>query len=90
MLQREPSDVYALKGKGICLCRLGNYQDGIELLNKAVSLTDAGFMDPYYDLAVILSEQGRRNEAIAVIEAGRIKSEQFISLSQDLYEQLVG
>jgi len=90
VLQKKPDDVYTLKGKGICLCRLGNYEDGIELLKQAVSLTDASFMDPYYDLAVILSEMGRKSEAIAVIEAGRIKSEQFISLSQDLYEQLVG
>ncbi|HBQ26626.1 MAG TPA: radical SAM/SPASM domain-containing protein, partial [Syntrophomonas sp.] len=64
VLQRKPGDVYALKGKGICLCRLGKYDDGIELLQKAASLTDASFMDPYYDLAVVLSETGRKSEAI--------------------------
>ena len=90
VLQRKPDDVYALKGKGICLCRLGKCEDGIELLQKAASLTDASFMDPYYDLAVVLSEMGRKSEAIAVIEEGRKISEQFTSLSQDLYQQLVG
>lgn len=90
VLHRKPDDVYALKGKGLCLARLGMYEDGIELLKKAVSLTDISFMDPYYDLAIVLFEIGRKDEAIAVIEEGRKKSEQFISLSQDLYQQLVG
>lgn len=90
VLQREPDSVYALKGKGICLYRLGNHEEGIELLRKAVSLTDDSFMDPYFDLAVLLSENGRQSEAIAVIEEGRKKSEQFAIQSQDLYRKLTG
>ena len=34
--------------------------------------------------------QARKSEALVVIKEGRKKSEQFISLSQDLYQQLVG
>jgi hypothetical protein len=47
-------------------------------------------MDPYFDLAIVLSEMGRQEEAISVIEAGRKKSEQFIVQSEALYRQLVG
>lgn len=90
VLAREPNNVYALKGKGICLSRLGNPEEGIALLRKAVSLTDEAFMDPYFDLAVVLSELGRKSEAISVIEAGRKKSKQFRAQSEALYQQLVG
>jgi radical SAM protein with 4Fe4S-binding SPASM domain len=90
VLQREPNDVYALKGKGLCLARLGKPEEGVEQLKRAVSLTDNGFMDPYFDLAIVLSEMGRQEEAISVIEAGRKKSEQFIVQSEALYRQLVG
>lgn len=90
VLARDPDDVYALKGKGLCLSRLGNTEEGIKLLRRAVSLTDESFMDPYFDLAIVLSEIGRKSEAIAVIEEGREKSPQFIEQSQALYEQLLG
>lgn len=86
VLQREPNSVYALKGKGLCLVRLGKSEEGVEQLKRAASLTDKGFMDPYLDLAIVLSEIGRREEAISIIEAGRKKSEQFIVQSQDLYQ----
>ncbi|MGI6647525.1 MAG: radical SAM protein [Bacillota bacterium] len=90
VLQREPDAVYALKGKGLCLHRLGHSEEGIDLLKKAVSLTDASFMDPYLDLAIVLAEIGRQDEAISVIETGRQKSAEFIGQSQALYQQLLG
>jgi len=90
VLQMDPHAVYALKGKGLCLSRLGSPEEGIKLLQKAVTLTDVKFMDPYLDLAVLLSEIGRKGEAISVIEEGRKKSEQFIAQSQHLYQQLNG
>ncbi len=90
VLQREPNHVYALKGKGLCLARMGNIEEGISNLEKAVALTDDTFMDPYLDLAIILSENSRRDDAIAVIEAGRKKSELFVEQSQNLYQQLLG
>ena len=90
VLQKEPNAVYALKGKGLCLARLGHSEEGIKLLKKAVSMTDESFMDPYLDLAIILAEIGRRDEAMAVIKEGRKKSTPFIAQSQALYQQLVG
>lgn len=89
VLQRKPNDVYALKGKGLCLFRLGKPEEGIKLLQKAVSLTDESFMDPYYDLAVVLSETGRKDEALAVLEEGRKKSEHFAAQWEQEYRQLV-
>lgn len=88
VLQMEPHNVYALKGKGLCLFRLGKTEEGIELLKKSASLTDESFMDPYFDLAAVLSEIGRKDEAMAVIEEGRNKSQSFFAQSQTLYEQL--
>ncbi|MEG6520673.1 radical SAM/SPASM domain-containing protein [Desulfotomaculum sp. 1211_IL3151] len=90
VLQLEPNEVYALKGKGLCLSRLGSPEEGIALLRKAVSLTDENFMDPYLDLAIVLSENGHQEEAISVIEQGRQRSQQFVAQSQKLYQQLKG
>mgnify|MGYP000872858793 CR=1 FL=1 len=89
VLQRTPADVYGLKGKGLCLLRLGKPEEGIKLLQKAVTLTDESFMDPYNDLAIALWETGRKNEAIAVLEEGRKKSESFAAQSEHLYQQSV-
>lgn len=89
VLQRIPNEAYALKGKGLCLTRMGNVEDGIYYLKKALSFTDETFMDPYYDLAIVLYENGRRAEAIAVIEEGRQKSLKFTEQSQSLYQELL-
>jgi len=83
-----PNAVYALKGKGLCLSRLGSPEEGITLLRKAAALTDESFMDPYLDLAIVLTETGRQSEALSVIEQGRKKSAQFAVQSQQLYQQL--
>lgn len=88
LLQRSPTDVYGLKGKGLCLLRMGKTEEGIELLKRAMALTDESFMDPYYDLAIALSEIGREKEAMAVLEEGRKKSEGFVDQSEDLYQKL--
>jgi len=90
VLKMEPNAVYALKGKGLCLSRLGSPEEGIALLKQAAALTDENFMDPYLDLAIVLAENGRKDEAISVIEQGRKKSQQFVVQSQHLYQQLNG
>ena len=89
VLQIKPHEVYALKGKGLCLARMGSVEEGIKYLIQATSLTDETFMDPYLDLAIILSENARSDDAIAVIEEGRKKSLRFIAQSQGLYQQLL-
>ena len=46
-------------------------------------------MDPHHDLAVILSENGRIADALAVLEDGRRKSSDFCKMSDPFYEYLL-
>lgn len=88
----EPDCVYAMKGKGLCLARLGPDQvnQGIEMLKQAAAKTDAAYMDPYYDLAVIFIEQNRFGEARETLDLGCNKSESFLLKARPLYQQLAG
>ncbi|MBU1221235.1 tetratricopeptide repeat protein [Myxococcota bacterium] len=61
-LALKPDNSYALKGRGICLAKLGQLEDGIKSLLQSIAL-DPAFFDPHHDLAVILLEAGRFNEA---------------------------
>ena len=88
VLKMNPRDAYAHKGLGLSLSRLGQVDEGIEWLKKAITLADESFMEPYYDLAVILTENDRKAEAISILETGRQKSPQFVEMSQPLYDQL--
>ena len=87
ILNRYPEDVYANKGMGLSLAKLGELEKGIQFLHKAISLTDESFMDPYYDLAVTLLEHKKAEEALGVLEEGRRRSEDFIEKSALLYER---
>lgn len=66
ILKAHPNDVYATKGLGLCLSRLGEPEEGIEYLKKAI-LLDENYLDPYYDLALVLMENGKQEEALTVI-----------------------
>lgn len=89
VLEKNPDDAYANKGMGLSIGRLGDIENGIEYLKKAISLSDESFLDPYYDLAVLLAENGRKDEALKVIEEGRSKYKSFEEMSKDLYEYLL-
>ena len=82
----NPDDVYANKGLGLCLAKLGEVDKGIEYLKKAIELTNENFLDPYYDFAVILLENNRKQEAIDVIEEARKKFNKFEELSNKFYK----
>jgi len=73
---------------GLSLCRLGEIKKGINFLKRAIRLTDENYLAPYYDLAVVLAENNRENEAINVLTKGRRLSEQFKNRSQKLYDSL--
>ncbi|MFZ5989492.1 MAG: radical SAM protein [Bacillota bacterium] len=88
ILRQDPDDAYANKGMGLSLGRLGELEKGIEYLKKAIMLSDENFMDPCYDLAVLLIENGRKEEALKVIEEGRKKYKNFEDRSKELYEYL--
>ncbi|PRX18139.1 radical SAM protein with 4Fe4S-binding SPASM domain [Orenia metallireducens] len=89
VLAQQSEDVYANKGMGLSLAKLGKLEEGIRFLRKSIELTDESYMDPYYDLAVTLVEHNRKNDAISVLEEGRQASEKFIEQSEQLYNQLI-
>ena len=62
--------------------RMGDLEKGILFLRKAISLSDENYIDPYYDLAVLLAENGRTKEALEVINEGREKHKTFESISK--------
>ncbi|MGM0501294.1 MAG: radical SAM protein [Bacillota bacterium] len=90
VLEVKPNNTYANKGLGLSLVSLGEVEAGIEYLQRAVELADDNYTDPYYDLAVVLAENDRKEEAISVLEQGRKISKDFVEKSQGLYERLVG
>jgi hypothetical protein len=70
------------------LVRLDQVGQGIELLKQVASKTNASFMEPYYDLAVIFMEQNRWKEARDILDLGCEKSDSFLKSARPLYKQL--
>ena len=67
ILSADENNFYALRFLG-CLCRLkGFYREGIDLLNKAVSLRPSD-ADCLFNLGNILSDSGSHQEAVSVLE----------------------
>jgi len=76
-LRIRPHSAYALKGLGLALVKLGNTEEGIATLRRSLPLCTSEFMDPYHDLAAVLLEQGRTDEAHRVLEEGYKLEESF-------------
>lgn len=66
-LTLDPDHPYALSGLGVCLCAQGNSEQGIAALRRAIELRPE-WLDPRWDLCVVLLEAGRLNEAARVLE----------------------
>jgi len=77
VLDLDEANVYANKGMGLTLTRLGELDQGLDFLRKATKLTDADYMHPFYDLALTLFEHNRMQEAQEVLEAGKTKNPAF-------------
>ncbi|MCU0290199.1 MAG: SPASM domain-containing protein, partial [Acidobacteria bacterium] len=77
----NPDHVYANKGMGLSLHRCGDTEAGISYLKRAIELADPGYLDPYYDLAVVYRECGR-------IEEIKILQEKVQHISPQLAAQL--
>lgn len=88
ILKEQPENVYALKGMGLSLHKMGNSDDGLNHLLKAVELTPPEFMEPFYDLSLTYYELGRKKEAIEILEKGERKSPGFILRTMPLYNML--
>lgn len=81
-------DIYAMKGKGLCLSRLDRVSEGIALLKRSAENTTSLFMDPYYDLAVVYMEQDRLNDAREILDQGCQKKAAFIARARPLYAEI--
>jgi radical SAM protein with 4Fe4S-binding SPASM domain len=88
VLAMDPGNVYALKGLGVSLSKQGSVDEGVEQLKKSVSLTGDDYLEPYHDLAAVLAENGRFDEALEVLETGRQKSREFCKVTEGLYRYL--
>ncbi len=90
VLEVLPDDIYALKGKGMCLCRLGRVEEGLAVLRDAVNRTPPFYHEPYTDFIGILSELGRYSEALSVYKEAETKCPGFNTshyIEESLYEK---
>ncbi len=71
VLLMNPDDVYANKGMGLASHRCGDTETGISYLKRAIELAPPEYSDPYYDLAVVYMESGRKEEIKALQEKAR-------------------
>lgn len=65
-LELKPGHTYALKGKGLCLAKLGKTEEGIVFLHKSIQ-SNPTYFDARWDLAVVLHQAGRNDEALAIV-----------------------
>ncbi|MZP29358.1 radical SAM protein [Heliobacterium undosum] len=88
VLAAHPDDVYANKGMGLTLVKLGQLDEGIEYLRNATRLTTPANLHPYHDLAVTLIEHDRDEEARQVIAEATAKSPAFSTMAEGLYRMI--
>ncbi len=67
VLARLPGHAYALKGLGLCLARTQRLEEGLKLVREAITCKPT-WADPYWDMAVVLNENERFEEAIEVLD----------------------
>ncbi len=63
----DPGHTYAKSGLGMCLARQGRTDEGIACLREAID-EKPEWSDPYWDLAIVLRDAGRIEDAISVID----------------------
>jgi len=88
LLSKDSTNIYANKGYGLSIARLGMVDEGIGYLKNAINLSKGTYLDPYYDLAVVYYENGMLKEAIESLEEGFKVSEEFKSNNYDFYKLL--
>jgi tetratricopeptide (TPR) repeat protein len=93
----NPERAYPNKGLGLCLAKQGKLDQGLPYLGRAIELEPA-WLDPRWDMAIVLSEVGRNDDALEVLaqaqqavpaEQARISSlrDEILSRSRELGEQ---
>lgn len=89
VLRIDPQNAYALKGLGICVSKRGRVEEGVGYLRRSIELASDHFLDPFHDLAVVLSENNRIAEALEVLEEGGKRSGDFKVKSEAFYRRLL-
>jgi len=86
VLAKDTQNAYALRGKGLCLHKLGGDKGKvITCLKQATKLAGAEeILDAYRDLVVVLTEQGKYTAALDVIKEARQKVPNFAVMSKKL------
>ncbi|MGE5787833.1 MAG: radical SAM protein [Myxococcales bacterium] len=82
----DPKHVYAMKGLGVVLHAMGEVEDGIAYLQRAVAMTNGDDMDSYHDLAVLYIESGRKRDARVLLERAKNLSPPFAEANAALYQ----
>jgi len=88
ILNIKNEDVYALKGLGLSLSKLGNLDEGLKKLRKSMDLTSDSFMDPYYDCALIMYENNMIDEAKEVVIEAQNKFSSFYDTYSEFCNRL--
>ena len=70
-LEINPNHAYALKGQGLCLAALERLDEGVVSLNKAIAQKPE-WVDPHWDLAVVLTQAGHHSEALKVLAKAQV------------------
>lgn len=65
-LALSPNRPYSTKGLGLCMAKQGRVDEGCEHLRAAIQLKPDWF-DPRWDLAIVLGDAQRWQEALAVL-----------------------
>jgi radical SAM protein with 4Fe4S-binding SPASM domain len=89
VLSIDPKNAYAYKGLGLCQVKLNQKEEGIKNLYTAIDLADNNFIDPYHDLAVILAEEERFDQAINVLELAKNKFSNLNEQTSALYKNIL-
>jgi radical SAM protein with 4Fe4S-binding SPASM domain len=88
IINEDSNNAYALKGLGLSLHKLGNSNEGIEYLLKAIENASSDYTDPFYDLSITYNELGKKRKAINILEEGENKFPGFLNKVQPLYNML--
>jgi Flp pilus assembly protein TadD len=68
-LARDPDHAFAHNGLGLSLARQGKFAEGTAAIERAIALAPRWY-EPYHDLAVVLAEAGKKDEACAMLARG--------------------
>lgn len=88
VLAMNSDSIYANKGMGLCLCKLGETEKGITYLKKSAAMTTGSYMDPYHDLFLMLVGNDKKAEAAEILQEAEKKCPGFLRSNAPLSRML--